>query len=100
MFGIFSRKKNIEGLMKEGMTRAQKRARVQTYKAFYEGKIKSLHDKNLPPSLLLLACKDTPFNPGTLDTKGKRNAYIRKCLKYYRQQLNIIEKEAKKLKIY
>jgi hypothetical protein len=100
MFGLFGKKKNIEGLMKEGMTRSQKRARVQTYKSFYEGKIKSLKDKKLPPPLLLLACKDAPFDPGNLETKSKRNAYINKCLKYYNQQLSIIEKEAKKLKIY
>lgn len=100
MFGLFGKKKQIEGLMKEGMTRSQKRARIQTYKAFYEGKIKSLEMKKLPPALLLLACKDAPFDPGPLDTKSKRNAYINKCLKYYREQLRIIEKEAKKLKIY
>ena len=100
MFGLFGKKKNIDGLMKDGMTRSQKRARVQTYKAFYEGKIKSLKDKRLPAPLLLLACKDAPFTPGILNTKSKRNDYINKCLKYYNQQLNIIEKEAKKLKIY
>lgn len=100
MFGLFSKKKSIEGLMKEGMTRSQKRARVQTYKAFYEGKIKSLKDRNIPPPLLLLACKDAPFTPGSLNNKSRRNAYIKKCLKYYTQQLKIIEKEAQKLKIY
>ncbi len=100
MFGLFGKKKKIEGLMKEGMTRSQTRARIQTYKAFYEGKIRSLEDKKLPPQLLLLACKDSPVIPGALDTKSKRNAYIRQCLKYYRQQLRIIEKEAQKLKIY
>ncbi len=100
MFDFFGKKKNIEGLIKDGMTRAQQRARVQTYRSFYEGKIKSLHNKNLPPPLLLLACKDAPFPPGALDTKSRRNSYVRKCLKYYNQQLKIIEKEAKKLKIY
>ena len=97
---IFGKKKNLEALMKEGMTRSQKRAQVQTYKAFYEGKIKSISDKNLSPPLLLLACKDAPFTPGNLDSKSNRNAYIRKCLKYYNQQLRLIDKEAKKLRIY
>ena len=100
MFGLFGKKKAIEGLMKDGMNRSQSRARVQTYKAFYEGKIKSIEDRKLPPPLLLLACKDAPIQPGILDTKSKRNTYIRKCLKYYRAQLKIIDKEAKKLKIY
>ncbi|PLX46742.1 MAG: hypothetical protein C0613_16175 [Desulfobulbaceae bacterium] len=100
MFGIFNKKKKIEGLMKDGMSRSQKRARVQTYKSYYEGKIKTLEEKKLSPPLLILACKDAPFEPGILDSKSKRNAYIRKCLKYYRQQLAIIEKEAKQLKIY
>lgn len=100
MFGFFSKKKKIDGLMKDGTSRSQRRARVQTYKSYYEGKIKTLEDKKLTPPLLLLACKDTPFEPGILDTKGARNAYIKKCLKYYKQQLAIIEKEAKQLKIY
>lgn len=100
MFGFFSKKKTIEGLMKDGMSRSQKRARVQTYKSYYEGKIKTLEDKKLSPPLLLLACKDAPFEPGILDSKSRRNAYLKKCLKYYRQQLAIIEKEAKQLKIY
>lgn len=100
MLGIFNKKKKIEGLMKDGLSRSQKRARVQTYKSYYEGKIKTLEEKKLAPPLLILACKDAPFEPGILDSKSKRNAYIRKCLKYYRQQLAIVEKEAKKLKIY
>lgn len=45
MFGIFNKKKKIEGLMKDGMSRSQKRARVQTYKSYYEGKIKTLEEK-------------------------------------------------------
>ena len=73
MFGFFNKKKEIEGLMKEGMTRSQKRARVQTYKSYYEGKIKTLEDKKLTPPLLLLACKDAPFDPGVLDSKGAHN---------------------------
>lgn len=100
MFGLFNKNKNVKGLLKEGQNRSQARARIQTYKSYYEGKIKSLEDKKLPPPLLLLACKDAPFEPGVLDTKSSRNAYINKCLKYYRQQLAVIEKEAKKLKIY
>jgi hypothetical protein len=100
MFSFFNKKKEIDGLIKDGMNRSQKRARIQTYKSYYEGKIKSLEDKKLSPPLLLLACKDAPFEPGIIDTKGTRNAYINKCLKYYKQQLAIIEKEAKNLKIY
>ncbi len=100
MFGFFNKKKKVEGLLKDGMNRSQKRARIQTYKSYYEGKIKTLEDKKLAPPLLLLACKDAPFAPGSLDTKSARNTYINKCLKYYRQQLTVIEKEAKKLKIY
>lgn len=101
MFGLFGKKKRLEGLiMKEGMSRSQQRAHVQTYKAFYEGKIKSLEDKKFPPALLILTCADAPFRPGLINTKSKRNAYIRKCLKYYKEQLRLVEKEAKKLNIY
>lgn len=100
MLGIFNKKKKVDGMLKDGLSRSQKRARVQTYKSYYEGKIKTLEDRKLAPPLLILACKDAPFEPGVLDSKGKRNAYIKKCLKYYKQQLAIIEKEAKKLKIY
>lgn len=99
MFGFF-KKKEVKGLIKDGMSRSQKRARVQTYKSYYEGKIKSLEDKKLSPPLMLMVCKDAPFEPDILDTKAARNAYIKKCLKYYKQQLAIVEKEAKKLKIY
>ncbi len=99
MFG-FGKKKQIKGLMKEGMTRAQKRARVQTYMSFYEGKIRSLENKKLTPPLLMLACKDAPVEPGILDTKPKRERYFKKCLKYYKQQLKLVEKEANALKIY
>ncbi len=100
MFGLFTKKKGVEGLTKDGMSRSQKRARIQTYKSYYEGKIKSLEDKKLTPPLMILICKDAPFEPGILDSKGRRNAYIKKCLRYYRQQLAVIDKEAKNLKIY
>lgn len=99
MFG-FLKKKKLEGLMKEGMTRAQKRARVQTYKSYYEGKIRSLENKKLSPPLLLLACKDAPIEPGILDSNAKRERYFKKCLKYYKGQLKEVEREAEKLKIY
>jgi len=99
MFG-FGKKKKIKGLMKEGMSRTQKRARVSTYHSYYEGKIRSLENKKLTPPLLLLACKDAPIEPGILDTKGKRDRYFKKCLKYYKQQLKIIEKESEALRIY
>lgn len=100
MFGLFSKKKAVKGLMKEGMNRSQKRARIQTYKSYYEGKIKSLEDKKLSPPLMIMICKDAPFEPGILDTKSSRNAYLKKCLKYYKQQLAVVEKEARNLKIY
>ena len=99
MFG-FGKKKKIEGLMKDGMTRSQKRARVSTYMAYYEGKIRSLESKKLTPPLLLLACKDAPFEPGILDTKGKRDRYFKKCLRYYKQQYKLVQKEAESLRIY
>jgi len=100
MFSLFRKKNQMATLIKEGITRSQNRARVQTYKSYYEGKIKSLEDKKLPPPLLILICKDAPFEPGLLDSKSRRNAYINKCLNYYKQQLAAIEKEAKKLKLY
>lgn len=100
MFDFFTKKRKIAGLMGEGMNRSQNRARIQTYKSYYEGKIKSLEARKLSPPLLILLCRDAPIEPGILDTKGRRNVYIKKCLRYYRQQLAFIEKEAKKLKIY
>ncbi|MEN8140973.1 MAG: hypothetical protein ABFR97_07080 [Thermodesulfobacteriota bacterium] len=99
MFG-FKQKKIDDLMMKEGMSRAQKRARVQTYKSYYEGKIRSLENKKLDPPLLIMACQDAPFTPGSMNSKGKRERYFKKCLKYYKQQLKIVEKEAESLKIY
>ena len=99
MFG-FGKKKTVDGLIKEGMTRAQKRARVQTYQAYYNSKVESLTSRKLSSPLLLLACKDCPIKAGDIDTKAKRDRYLKKCLKYYKEQLAIVDKEAEKLSTY
>jgi hypothetical protein len=100
MFDFFTKKHKIAGLMGEGMNRSQNRARIQTYKSYYQGKIKSLEDRKLSPPLLILLCRDAPIEPGLLDTKSRRNAYIKKCLRYFRHQLGFLDNYAKKLKIY
>ena len=72
-------------------------ARVQTYKLYYESKIACLTNKKLAPALHMLACKDAPIEPGSLEAGWQRTWYIHKCLKYYKKKLSETEKELKKL---
>ncbi len=74
------------------------RAKAQTYRLYYESKVKCLENKRLSPALHLLACKDAPFEPGSLDSNWQRNRYIKKCLRFYKKKLNELNKELKKIK--
>ncbi len=78
--------------------RSAKLAQVQTYKLYYESKIVCLNNKKLAPALHLLACKDAPIEPGSLEPGWQRTWYIRRCLKYYKKKLSELERELKKLK--
>ncbi len=84
--------------MQGNAEKSAKRAQVHTYKLYYESKIACLSNKKLSPTLHLLACKDAPFTPDSLETGWRRNWYIKKCLKYYEKKLRETEKELKKLK--
>lgn len=78
--------------------KSAQRARIQTYKLYYESKIACLNNKKLSPSLHLLACKDAPFEPDSIETGWRRNWYIKKCLRYYKKKLKEIVNELDKIK--
>jgi hypothetical protein len=76
---------------------SHKRAIYHARKEYYESKIKTLMDMNLPPKLILLACWDAPVERMDLSSKRNRKRFVKKCLKYYKQQLKEVQKEEKKL---
>jgi hypothetical protein len=79
------------------LSKSQLRAQIQAYKVYYQSKIACLTNKRLPPPLLLLACKDAPYEDIDLTSDWKRGRYIKKCLKYYQKKLKELEKEHKKI---
>ncbi len=84
--------------MQEKADKSAKLAQIQTYILYYESKISCLNNKKLSPSLHMLACKDAPFEPGSLEAGWRRNWYMKRCLKYYTKKLKETQKELKKLK--
>jgi hypothetical protein len=62
---------------------------------YYESKIDCLLNLNLQPKLIALACWDAPVEREDLSTKRGRNRFIKKCLKYYKNQIKNINKYRK-----
>lgn len=79
------------------LSKSRLRAHIQAYKVYYQSKISCLTNRRLPPPLLLLACKDAPFQIDDITSEWKRSRYIKKCLKYYQKKLKELEKEHKKI---
>ena len=79
------------------LSKSQMRAQIQAYRVYYQSKIACLSNKRLPPPLLLLACKDAPYQEDNLSSDWRRNRYIKKCLKFYQKKLKELEKEHKKI---
>ncbi|MBC8317969.1 MAG: hypothetical protein H8E41_08680 [Desulfobulbaceae bacterium] len=79
------------------LNKSQLRAQIQAYTVYYQSKIACLTNKRLPAPLLLLACKDAPFQVEDLTSQWQRGRYIKKCLKYYQKKLKELEKEHKKI---
>jgi hypothetical protein len=79
-------------LAKNQKTQAQAQALID----YYECKINCLLNLNLDPRLISLACWDAPVEREDLTTKRGRNRFLKKCLKYYKNQIKNINKSRKK----
>ena len=77
--------------------KSQERARIRSYKMYYESKISCLTNRTLHVDLVLLACKDAQVEKGDISSNWRRDRYIKKCLKFYQKKLKEILKQERKL---
>lgn len=78
-------------------TKSKERARIRSYKMYYESKISCLSNRSLHVDLVLLACKDAQVEKGDINSNWRRDRYIKKCLKFYQKKLKEILKQEKKI---
>ncbi len=70
-----------------------RRANTQALIDYYENKINTLLNMNLPARLVCLACWDAPVEREDLHTKKGRKKFIKKCLKYYKDRIKELERK-------
>ncbi len=70
-----------------------RRVNTESMISYYENKIQTLMDMNLPPRLVCLACWDAPVEKEDLRTERGRKKFIKKCLKYYNARIKELERK-------
>ena len=70
--------------------------RNASLKKIYESKIASLADRHLSPQLLMIMCQDAPVDQENLTSRRGRNAFVKKCLRYYQGRLQEIERSERR----
>jgi len=93
----------IKAIMSQGRSGFQAKERNQillkihnaTLKKFYETKIASLADHELPLHLLKMLCQDVPIQTIDLESKWERKWFVRKCMRFYQRKVKEIERSEK-----
>ena len=74
-----------------------RKIRCRILVGYFESKIKCLMDPKLTPRLALLACWDVKIERGDIISERGRKKFLKKSIKYYKQQIKNIKKIEKKI---